>query len=154
MPPDSRLIVSDTSSIILLDKIGEVDILRQCFGDVYATSVVAREFGILLPDWITVQDPTDKVRQAKLDATMDAGEASVLALAAELGDCYVLIGDNKARRYAEAIQQKYVGTLGLILRAKRLGVILAVRPLLEKVQQTNFWASDSLYEFIIQEANE
>lgn len=149
-----NLVVSDTSLIILLDKIGEIDILRQSFARVYATSVVAREFGILLPDWIIVQDPTNKVRQAKLDAIMDAGEASVLALAAEIGDCYVLVDDNKARRYAEAIQQKYVGTLGLILRAKRLGVIPAVRPLLEKVQQTDFWASDSLYEFIIHEASE
>lgn len=85
---------------------------------------------------------------------MDVGEASILALAAEIGDCYVLIDDYKARRHAEAIQQKYLGTLGLILRAKRLNVIPAVRPLLEKVQQTDFWASDSLYEFIIQEANE
>lgn len=149
-----NLVVSDTSSIILLDKIGEIDILRQSFARVYATSVVAREFGILLPEWMTVQDAADKVRQAKLDAIMDAGEASVLALAAEIGDCYVLVDDNKARRYAESIQQKYVGTLGLILRAKRLNVIPAVRPLLEKVQQTDFWASDSLYEFIIQEANE
>lgn len=115
-----NLVVSDTSSIILLDKIGEIDILRQSFARVYATPVVAREFGILLPDWVTVQDPTDKVRQAKLDAIMDAGEASVLALAAEIGDCYVLVDDYKARRHAEAIQQKYLGTLGLILRAKRV----------------------------------
>lgn len=149
-----NLVVSDTSSIILLDKIGEINILEKSFARVYATPVVAREFGILLPDWITVQDTIDKVRQAKLDAIMDAGEASVLALAAEIGDCYVLVDDYKARRYAESIQQKYVGTLGLILRAKRLNVIPAVRPLLEKVQQTDFWASDSLYEFILQEANE
>ena len=67
---------------------------------------------------------------------------------------YVLVDDNKARRYAEAIQQKYLGTLGLILRAKRLGVTPAVRPLLEKVQQTDFWADDSLYDFILREANE
>ena len=153
MSSDS-LVVSDTSSIILLDKIGEINILRQSFARVYATSVVAREFGILLPDWITVQDAADKIKLAKLDAIMDAGEASVLALAAEIGDCYVLVDDSKARRYAEAVQQKYVGTLGLILRAKRLGVIQAFRPLLGKVQHTDFWASDSLYEFIIQEANE
>lgn len=153
MSSDS-LVVSDTSSIILLDKIGEINILRQSFARVYAMSVMAREFGILRPDWITVQDAADKIKLAKLDAIMDAGEASVLALAAEIGDCYVLVDDNKARRYAESIQQKYLGTLGLILRAKRLGVIQAVRPLLEKVQHTDFWASDSLYEFVIQEANE
>lgn len=79
---------------------------------------------------------------------MGAGEASVLALAAEINDCYVLFDDNKARRYADSIRQKYAGTLGLT------GVIPAVRPLLEKVQQPDFWASNSVYEFIIQEADE
>jgi predicted nucleic acid-binding protein len=69
---------------------------------------------------------------------MDAGEASVLVLATEIGECYVLIDDNKARRYAEAMSQKYLGTFGLILRAKRLGVIPNVRPLLEKIKKNRF----------------
>jgi predicted nucleic acid-binding protein len=148
------LVVSDTSSIILLDKIGEIEILNKCFDKVYTTPVVAREFGILLPVWITVQDTRNKIQQEKLNAIMDAGEASVLALASEIGDCYVLIDDNKARRYAEAISQKYVGTLGLLLRAKRFGVIPAVRPLLEKIRRTDFWVSESLYELILEEAGE
>ncbi|MBC7571394.1 MAG: DUF3368 domain-containing protein, partial [Spirosoma sp.] len=50
--------------------------------------------------------------------------------------------------------QKYLGTLGLILRAKRLGVIPFVRPLLEKVKQTDFWANDRLLDYILLEANE
>ncbi|GAB3919582.1 DUF3368 domain-containing protein [Larkinella terrae] len=148
------LVISDTSSIILLDKIGETEILNKCFDKVYATPVVAREFGILLPDWIIVQEIHDKVRQEKLNAIMDAGEASVLALAAEIEECYVLIDDNKARKYAEAISQKYLGTLGLILRAKRLGIIPSVRPLLEKIKKTDFRASESLYDLILEEANE
>jgi predicted nucleic acid-binding protein len=40
------LVISDTSSIILLDKIGEIEMLKMCFDKVYTTPVVAREFGI------------------------------------------------------------------------------------------------------------
>lgn len=148
------LIISDTSSLILLDKIGEIDLLRQSFDKVYATPIVAREFGSLLPDWITIQKATDAIREAKLNALMDPGEASVLALATEIPDCYVLIDDNKARRYAQAVGQKYIGTLGLILRAKRQGIVPLVRPILEKVMQTDFRATDSLYDFIRHEAGE
>jgi len=148
------LIISDTSSLILLDKIGEIDLLRQSFDKVYATPIVAREFGSLLPDWITIQEATDVTREAKLNRLMDPGEASVLALATEIADCYVLIDDNKARRYAQAVGQKYIGTLGLILRAKRRGIVPLVQPLLEKVMQTDFRATDSLYDFIRNEAGE
>ena len=148
------IVISDTSSFILLDKIGEIDLLRQSFDKVYTTPVVAREFGILLPEWIIVQTPEDSVQEAKLNGLMDPGEASVLALATEIPDCYILVDDNKARRYAQQIGQKYIGTLGLILRAKRSGIIPLVRPLLEKVEQTNFWASDGIYAFIRSEAGE
>ncbi|MFD2570356.1 hypothetical protein ACFSUS_06900 [Spirosoma soli] len=98
------IVISDTSSIILLDKINKIDLLRQSFDKVYATPIVAREFGILLPDWIVVKAVTDNVKQAQLNAIMDAGEASVLTLASEIGDCYVLIDDNKARQYAETVR--------------------------------------------------
>ncbi|MFD2570357.1 DUF3368 domain-containing protein [Spirosoma soli] len=47
-----------------------------------------------------------------------------------------------------------MGTLGLILRAKRLGVIISVRPLLDKVRLTDFWVTESLFEFILTEAGE
>lgn len=114
------LVISDTSSIILLDKIDEIEILRLSFKKVYTTPVVAREFGILLPDWIIVKEVSNKILLERLNAIMDPGEASVLTLATEMGDCYVLVDDQKARRYAASIHQKYLGTLGLILRAKRM----------------------------------
>jgi predicted nucleic acid-binding protein len=150
----SSLVISDTSSIILLDKIDELDILKQSFDKVYTTPVVAREFGIRLPEWITVQNVTNTAVESLLNKIMDPGEASVLALATEIDDCYVLVDDNKARNYAEKTGQKFLGTLGLILRAKRLGVIPSVRPYLEKVRQTNFLASAALYELILEDAGE
>ncbi|GAA4401929.1 hypothetical protein GCM10023187_16590 [Nibrella viscosa] len=148
------LVISDTSSLILLDKIKEIDLLSRCFDRVLTTPVVVREYGFPLPDWITVQAPTDLLKQEQINALMDAGEASVLTLAAELGNGYVLIDDNRARRYAEAVGQKYLGTFGLILRAKRSGVIHSVRPLLEKVRETDFRASEDLYQLVINEAGE
>lgn len=150
----NSLVISDTSSIILLDKIDELDILRQAFDKVYTTPVVAREFGIQLPDWIVVRGVTNTVAESKLNVIMDPGEASVLALATEIADCYVLVDDYKARAYAEKVHQKYLGIFGLILRAKQLGIIQSVRPYLEKIRQTDFRASSALYELTLKKAGE
>ncbi|MBC7570820.1 MAG: DUF3368 domain-containing protein, partial [Spirosoma sp.] len=61
---------------------------------------------------------------------------------------HVFVTPTVVREYGD---QKYLGTLGLILRAKRLGVIPFVRPLLEKVKQTDFWANDRLLDYILLE---
>lgn len=48
-------IISDTSCIILLDKIGELDILRKLYGTIITTSEVVEEFGQPLPSWFQIR---------------------------------------------------------------------------------------------------
>ena len=48
------VIISDTSCLILLDKIQELAILKNLFGQVVTTQIVADEFGGLLPEWIVI----------------------------------------------------------------------------------------------------
>ena len=92
-----KTIISDTSCLILLDKIGELDILNKLFGTIITTSEVAEEFGQTLPAWIELRQPTDKNYQSIIEATVDKGEASAIALAIELDDCLLIIDDLKAR---------------------------------------------------------
>jgi predicted nucleic acid-binding protein len=80
-------IVSDTSCLILLDKTGELQLLQKLFGKVITTQIVADEFGGELPVWISIQNPTDRKNQLVLEATLDKGEASSIALALENEDC-------------------------------------------------------------------
>lgn len=42
-----KTIISDTSCIILLDKIGELEILKKLFGTITTTLEIAEEFGQL-----------------------------------------------------------------------------------------------------------
>lgn len=81
-----KAIVSDTSCLILLEKIGELDLLHQVFGEILITQEVADEYGLSLPEWISVQNPNNKNYQKILEASVDKGEASVIALAVELVD--------------------------------------------------------------------
>lgn len=51
--PD-RVIIADTSCFIVLEKIGELDLLRQVYGQVVTTVHIAKEYGNMLPDWVVL----------------------------------------------------------------------------------------------------
>ncbi len=98
--------------------------------------------------WHSVQAVQNSAVVATLKTQMDSGEAEAIALAMELGDVLLILDDKKARRVAGQIGLKVIGTVGMLLRAKRAGVIASVKPLLRELLQANFRISDG----IIQEA--
>jgi predicted nucleic acid-binding protein len=149
-----KAIVSDTSCLILLEKIGELDLLHRVFGEIFITQEVAGEYGLNLPEWISVQNPNNKNYQKILEASVDRGEASSIALAVELADCLLIIDDLKGRNLAEALGIRITGTLGIILGAKLSGKIPSVKPLLAKIKQTDFHFSEELENRILTKANE
>jgi predicted nucleic acid-binding protein len=83
-----------------------------------------------------------------LRTQMDEGEAEAIALALELEDVLLILDDKKARRVAQQMGMKVIGTVGMLLRAKRQGVIAEVKPLLLKLTEADFRISQG----IIQEA--
>ncbi len=149
-----KTIVSDTSCLILLEKIGELELLHNVFGEILITQNIADEYGLTLPKWITIQNPTDQKYQKTLETSVDKGEASAIALAVELTDCLLIIDDLKGRNLAETLGIKITGTFGLILEAKLSGKIDSVKPLLEKIKQTDFHFSKNIEEKILIKANE
>ena len=69
---------------------------------------------------------------------LDAGEASTLR--AELGHgegALIVIDDLAARRAAAALKLPFTGTAGVVLDAKRVGLIDAVRPVFERLARTD-----------------
>ncbi len=95
-----RTIVSDTSCLIIFEKIGELDLLKKVFGQIIITQEVADEYGLKLPEWISVQNPADRKYQQTLEAKVDKGEASAIALAFELRDCLLIVDDLKAGQFS------------------------------------------------------
>ena len=58
-----KTIVSDTSCLILLDKIRRLDLLKALFGKIIVTQLVADEFGKKLPDFIQIENPQNLTYQ-------------------------------------------------------------------------------------------
>jgi predicted nucleic acid-binding protein len=149
-----RTIISDTSCLILLDKIGELSILNKLFGNITTTSEVAEEFGQPLPPWFEIKEPSDKNYQAIIEASVDKGEASAIALAIELDDCLLIIDDLKGRKFANQLGLTIIGTIGVIVDAKLAGIIPSVKPILSKIKSTNFRITEQLELLILKRAGE
>ena len=154
MSLDSNIIISDTSCLILLLKIDEIDILSQMSSKVFVTSIIKDELKHDLPDWICILDPKDKHYQSILELDLDKGEASAIALMLEIDDAILLIDDLKGRKIAEKLSLRFSGTFGLLLKAKQLGLLKSIKPILDKISLTNFRFSDKLLADILKQAEE
>ena len=118
------------------------------------TSIVAAEFGEGLPEWIYIQDPNNKQHQLILETSLDKGEASAIALAMEKADCLLIIDELKGRKLARQLGLNITGTLGVIADAKIREHITSVKPLLQRIRQTNFRLSESLEKAILRQVGE
>ena len=150
----SKLIISDTSCFITLSNIGELDILRLLYKQIITTTEIAAEFGENLPDWVEIIHVSDKAKQELLEMQVDKGEASAIALALESENPFLIIDDYKARKLANNLKIKHTGTIGVIIAAKQKGIILSIKPILEKIKKTNFRISGDLELQALMQANE
>ena len=148
------IIISDTSCLIALFDIGELELLRKIFEEVCVTPEVEREFNPQLPDWISVREVKNKALEAEFGKIVDPGEASAVALALEIPNSRLLLDDKQGRKLAASYQLPFIGTLGLMLEAKAKGIIPAVRLYIEKLQAADFWISEEVKKEVLKKAGE
>ena len=144
-----KVVISDTSTLILFHKIDEFIILQKVYGELLTTPEIANEFGENLPEWIKIQSARDKKYQDLLNTQVDYGEASAIALASEFDDVLLLLDDLKARKLATQLNFKITGALGVIHKAKQLSIIDQVKPLIDKLIQTDFRIAENILKEIL-----
>ena len=149
-----KTIISDTSCLIILTNIGELELLHKVYGQIVTTLDIATEYGEILPEWVEIATVKDKYRQQLLEMQIDRGESSAIALALETPDSTIILDDYKARKIAEQLGIIFTGTIGVIIKAKLNGIIPSIKPLLEKIKQTNFRLSADIELQALKEANE
>jgi predicted nucleic acid-binding protein len=154
MPKKYSGVIADTSCFILLDKIGELELLQKVFGSIATTHEIAKEFNKPLPSWVNIQSAANPRYSELLELEVDKGEVSAIGLALEIDDSFLILDDQKARRLAEKLNLNYTGTLGILLKARQFGIVPLLKPLLEKIQQTNFRFSEKVFAEILKEASE
>ncbi|MCB9088171.1 MAG: DUF3368 domain-containing protein [Calditrichae bacterium] len=149
----SKCIISDSTCLIALDRIGQLTLLKQLFEQIYVPTAVHREFGKKV-NWIKVTSVHNPIAIKTLMIQIDAGESEVIALALEMQDCVAILDDKKARRIAQDIGLKITGTVGLLLKAKKDGLIDKIKPLLNQLNDAGFHVGERLYQNALRLANE
>ncbi len=161
----NRIVVSDSSPLIHLSQIGRLNLLKEFFGELLIPPAVYREVvvegrgrpgsrEVEEASWIRVVEIRNKHLKRVLQLLLDEGEAEAIALALEVNASLVLLDDREARLQAKRLGLRVTGTLGILLRAKKLGLIESLREELSKLKETGFRISKNLEEEILRAAGE
>jgi predicted nucleic acid-binding protein len=160
--PSGPVILNNTP-LVALWSIGQLALLRDLYGEVLipqavyeeflATERAARQTALAQASWIKPVQLTNPKR-VLIYTGLDQGEAEVLALADELVARLVVIDELKGRRYAQRLDLPLTGTLGLLLAAKDKGLILALAPLIERLQEEGLYLAPELVTRVLELAGE
>ncbi|WP_017297679.1 DUF3368 domain-containing protein [Nodosilinea nodulosa] len=146
--------VFNSSCLIGLERIQQLDLLPQVFSVILIPEAVRQEVG-LEADWLTVQAVNNRSLVRALQAEVDDGEAEAIALALELDDGVItVLDDQKARRLAKRLGLHLMGTVGVLLRAKRQGAIAQIKPILDALLQADFRISAAIVRKALELAGE
>jgi len=158
------IIVSNTTPIITFLVIDKLEILREIYGKIYIPigvyeeieNEVEKEFYTDLKsyDWIEIREVNNKLALQQLENHLDKGEAQDLILYEELKADLLIIDEKLGRTYAQRQNCNYIGSFGVLLRAKELGLISEIKPLLLHIKQGGIFINERLFETILEIAGE
>lgn len=149
-------VVADASPLIALQQIGQLQLLQALFTSLLVPPAVAKEIapGVPSQPWMVERSLTQPIAPVILGASLGAGESEAISLALEIRADRIVVDEKAARRLAEAVGLNVIGTLGILLAAKRKGLIPAVRPQIEALLAKNFWISPQLVERALSDVGE
>ena len=152
--------ICDSSTLIHLAKIGRLHLLREFHKKIFIAPAVWREVvqeGRDWPGsseveqgrqagWIEVIDPTNQTLIHFLRKDLHEGESETIALAVEEMPEIVFLDESEARRIAKVYGFNITGVIGILIRAKREGLIPSLREELDKLRnEAGFWIGDDIY---------
>ncbi|MFM8333916.1 MAG: DUF3368 domain-containing protein [Candidatus Methylumidiphilus sp.] len=124
------IVFSNTTPIIALSSISQLDLLPQVFGQIYLTVEVIEECeaggAIAVPNlrqlaWVKLVQSTPLAHSSVL-LELDKGEKHTLDMASKYKADWVLIDEKIGRNVAEYVGLRVIGTLGVLMKAKQLGL--------------------------------
>ena len=150
-------VVSDTSVINYLAAIGQAELLRFEFGEIFIPPAVWRELhaqpnlpGTTAADsardsgWLIIQQPRPSEILNQLFADLDPGEAEAIAI--------VLLDETDGRAEARRLGLPTIGTVGILASARKSGRLQKVKPLLDRLmKELRFRLSRELYDQLVAE---
>lgn len=160
-------VISNSSVLIALSGISQLELLHQRFPEgVIIPNAVWKEVveaghgrigarKVANAEWITIREIRSHSFAIALQASLDQGEAEVIALGQEIEADLLLLDEKSARNVAIRLQYPVLGTIGLLIWAKRLGMIPNLGDQLALLHvEGGFHLSKTLYEYALQQVGE
>jgi predicted nucleic acid-binding protein len=150
-------VIVNTSPLIALDRIGQLDILPRLFGEITRPQSVVDELtagrrvyggsdSLFHATWFeTAGDPPEMVLRKELGA----GETAVIALALKIKADLVILDDLAARNVAAELGLKGTGTLGILLAAHKKGHLPDLQGAVSALKASGFRISDQVAASIL-----
>ena len=160
------MIVSNTTPISNLLHVDKIFLLAELFGAVYIPKAVANEVNVAFSDcgeWresleggrIIIQPILNTILAKQMVPLLHQGEAEAICLALEKKARLCLIDDKDGRIIAQSNNLPITGTLGILLKAKKTGLVSSVKPLIDELRtEHNFWVRDDMYQKVLYIARE
>jgi predicted nucleic acid-binding protein len=160
-----KQLVADSSPLIVLAVSGLLEVLREVAGEIVVPSTVFDEctqhrykpgtLALLNAEsarLLTVHPDADASMLDNAPA-LDAGEKAALVLALQLRQA-VLMDERLGRQVAALHEIPVIGSSGVLLAAKRRGLIRAVKPILTQWQTLGYFLSPALLAAVPTRAGE
>ena len=153
-----RKIIVNSTPLIALAKANKLEILKEMYEHIIIPEAVYREVTEkddvaaqrieAAREWIEVRKVDSNLDRRMYKAKLHDGEVEVMLLAQEIGADAVVIDDGAARKTAEYLGLPLTGTLGVMIKAKQRGLLEAVMPVIQQMEQNGIFFSRELKERI------
>jgi len=137
-------VIVDASVLIALERIDLLKILCKIYKEIILPDAVVKEFGKIDIDCLSVRKVESRLINILMrELNLGRGESEVIALAYET-NYKAVIDDLKARNVAENLGLIISGSIGVLLKAEKLGLIDSVFKKAQELKDKGFYVSDEL----------
>ena len=158
------VVVSNTTPLIALAWLEQLDLLPMLFESVTIPQAVHDELHrypekigsaeLSAAPWLRVTAVQNALAVEMLAHELDAGESEAIVLAHEMRARLLLMDERRGRRRAAEGGLAIVGTLGLLMEARKRRLIGPLRPVLDRLRDLPFRMSQPLYFDILHQVGE
>lgn len=146
----SKTVVADSTCLIGLSRIGELEILRDLFGAIIIPPAVHHEVvvqgggrpgasEVASAGWIQTCVVADRLAVDTLRLNLGAGESEAIVLAIEQSADFVILDDWRARQTALSLSLPVIGTVAVLAKAEEKGLISDLGSTVERLRQSGFY---------------
>lgn len=156
-------VVINASPLITLFRSGQAQLLPQLFSRIIVPQAVWQE--VVLDEWTDAaalelrQQTWPLIEETEVSPrvaawSLGAGETAVLSYALAHAPLRAVVDDMDARRCAQTLGIAIFGTGGLLVLAKRRGLLSSVSDAIAKLRSAGLWLSDDISQVLRAQAGE